>query len=80
MAQFQGKMDLLQGNMNTIMEYLQAQKATTFTSAANPAIAIVTNIVVVTTYVDDILDTMIQLVVSQSIYQSGPSRHVAAYP
>lgn len=64
--------------MNAISEYLQAQKATTSTSAANPSIA--TDAIVVTTSVDAVVDIVIQLVVSQPIYQSGPSRNAASYP
>ncbi|CAL5189189.1 unnamed protein product [Lathyrus oleraceus] len=58
MAQFQGRMDTFQGNMNTILEYLQAQTATTSTSAANLVSAIVT---------DAIVDTVIQPMVSKPI-------------
>ncbi|XP_050896091.1 uncharacterized protein LOC127102802 [Lathyrus oleraceus] len=61
LALFQGKMDTFQGNMNTIMEYLQAQK-TTISTSANPATAAVTNVVVVTTFVDAVVDTVIQAV------------------
>lgn len=80
LAQFQGKMDTFQGNMNTILEYLQAQKATTSTSDVDPASVVVTDAIVVTIFVDAIVDTVIQYVVSQPSYQPGPSRHVIAYP
>lgn len=79
-AQFRGGLNSFQGNMNTIMEYLQAHKTTTSTSASNPAIAIVTDVIAVTTSIDAVVDTVIQPVASQPIYQPGPSRHVAAYP
>lgn len=62
------------------MEYLQAQKATSSTSAANPASVVVTDAIVVTTSVDAVVDTVIQPVVSQPICQPGPSRHAIAYP
>lgn len=54
LAQFQGKMDLFQCNMDVIMEYLQAQKATT---SANPtSIDVVTNVIIVTTtFIDALL-------------------------
>lgn len=39
-------MDSFQGNMEAIMEYLQAQKATT---SSNHVIVVVTNVTVVTT-------------------------------
>lgn len=54
--------------MNTILEYIQAQKATTHTSIANPAIVVVTDVVVVTTFIDATMDTVIQPIVSQPIY------------
>ncbi|XP_050896201.1 uncharacterized protein LOC127102925 [Lathyrus oleraceus] len=67
-------MDTFQGNMNTILEYLQAQKATTSMSAANPASAVVTDAIAATTSIDAVVDTVIQPVVSQPIRQAGPSR------
>lgn len=79
MAQFQGKMDAFQGNMNTILDYLQAEKATTSTSVANPASAVITNVIAVTTSVDVVVDTVVQSV-SQPIFHLGPSRHAIAYP
>ncbi|XP_050908999.1 uncharacterized protein LOC127122752 [Lathyrus oleraceus] len=60
LAQVQGRMYTFQGNMNTILEYLQAQKATTSTSAANPASVVVTDAIAVTTSIDAVVDTVIQ--------------------
>lgn len=65
LAQFQGKMDTFQGNMDTILEYFQAQKATTSTSADPVTVVVTYAIVVVTSYADAIVETMIQSVVSQ---------------
>lgn len=80
LAQVQGKIDTFQGNMNTILEYLQAQKATTSTSAANLTSIVVTDAIIVTTSIDAVVDTVIQPVVSQTICRPGPSRHAIAYP
>lgn len=67
--------------MNTIMEYLQAQKATTSTSYVNPTTIVVTDaIIIVTTTIDTTANTMIQPVISQPICQPGPSKHVVSYP
>lgn len=52
------------------MEYLQAQKATTSTSATNLATVVVTDVFVVTASADAVVDTVIQLVVSQPIFQT----------
>lgn len=52
LAQFQDIMNAFQGNMNTIIEYLQAQKAATSTSAANSASAVVTDAINITTSAD----------------------------
>lgn len=74
-------MDLFQGNMNTIMEYLQAQKATTSTTYANPATVVVTDAtVVVTTNNVTVVNTVIQPMIRQPICQPSPSRHTATYP
>lgn len=78
LAQFQGEMNTSQGNMNTILEYIQAQKATTSSSVVIHATVVVTDVVVIATYVDAIMDTVIQPVVSQPICQTSPSRHVAS--
>lgn len=59
LAQFQGEIDTFQSNINTIMEYLQAQKATTSTFAANLTTVVVTDVVVVTISVDVVLDPVI---------------------
>lgn len=72
-------MDTFQGNMNTILQYLQAQKVVTSTFS-NPAIVMVNDVIVVITSVDTIVETMIHHVVSHSICQLGPSRHVVGYP
>lgn len=66
--------------MNTIIEYLQAQKANTSTSIVNPVVDVVTDAIVITTSVDAVVDTVIQPVVSQPICQPGPSRHAITYP
>lgn len=79
LAQVQGKMDTFQGNMNTILEYLQAQKATTSTSPANPTSVVVTDVIVVTTSVDVVVDIVVQPVI-QPICHPGPSKHAIAYP
>lgn len=79
LAQFHGRMDTFQGNMNTILEYLQVQKATTSTSAANPDFVVIIDAIVVTTSIDAIVDIVVQPV-SQPICQPGPSRHAIAYP
>lgn len=84
LAQFQGKMDLFQGNMEAVMEYLQAQKVTT--SANLDVAVIVTNDVDVTTTIIDAatiktpVDNVVQPVVSQPMFQVGPNRHVVSYP
>lgn len=78
-------MDLFQGNMDAIIEYLHAQKATT---VVNTTAVVVTNATVVTTIdvgttfivVETSVETMIQPIMNQSIPQPGPSRHVASYP
>lgn len=75
LAQFQGKIDTFQGNMNTVLKYIQAQKATT-----SYLTVVVTDLVVFTTSVDVVEDTVIQPMVSQPICQSSPSRHDVAYP
>lgn len=81
LAQFQGKMYIFQGNMNTIMEYLQAQKATTSTTYANPATNVVTDAtIVITTTTDTTVNTIIQPAVSHPIYHPGPSKHTASCP
>lgn len=62
-------MDLFQGNMDVIIEYLHAQKATT---AVNTTVAVVTNATVVTTtdagttlaVVETPVETMIQLIMN----------------
>lgn len=75
LVEFQGKIDLSQGNMDVIRRYFQAQKATT---SANPTIVVVvTNAIVVVTTA---ANTVIQFVVSQPIWQPGPSRHDDVYP
>lgn len=80
LAQFQRKMDIFQGNVNTTLKYILAQKATTST-LVNPATAMVIGAtVVVTTYIDNVVNTLIQLVVSQPIFYPSPSRHDVSYP
>lgn len=80
LAQFQGEKNIFWGNMNTIMEYIQAQKDTTSTSAAHPATVVVTDAIIVTSSVDVVVGTVLQPMVSHPICQSGTSRHVVAYP
>lgn len=57
LAQFQGKMDLFQGNMNAKMEYLQAHKATTST---NTIIVVTDATIVIIITADTVVNTMIQ--------------------
>lgn len=78
LAQFRGKMDLFQGNMDVIMEYLHAHKVTT---SANTITDVVTDAtVIIITIVDTTANIVIQHVARQPIYQPGPSRHVVVYP
>lgn len=67
------------------MEYLKAQKATTFVN--NIANVVVTNDTTATTTVVDaivVVETpvgiVIQLVISHPVFQAGPNRRVIAYP
>lgn len=67
--------------MNTIIEYLQAQKVTTSTTSTNPAIVVfIDATVVITNSTNIVVNTMTQPVVSQPICHPGPSRHATAYP
>lgn len=81
LTQLQGKMDLFHGNIEVIMEYLQAQKTTT---SVNPTIvAIITNVTDVTISVVDVsttIEIVVQPTIIQPIFQGAINRHVAAYP
>lgn len=83
LAQLQGKMDLFQGNMETIMEYLQAQRAYTST---NPITTIVTNVIVVTTSADVVatvendVETVVPTAMNQPIFPSTSNRIAVVYP
>lgn len=58
------------------MDYHHFQKATTYT---NVVVVVIDVIAVVTTMSDTVVNIMIQPVVSHSICQSDPSKHVALY-
>ena len=84
LAQVQGEMNLFRGNMETILEILQAQRAST---SANPVAANITNVVRVTNATADVvaavetpLDTMVPTAMNQHLFSSIANRLVAAYP
>ena len=70
----------LQVHMGTILEHLQAYRE-------NAIVVNLTNVIIVTTatgialVVVDLVDTIVQpVVVSQPLFQVGPSRFVVSYP
>lgn len=77
--------DLFKGNMDAILEYLQAQKVTT--SVNNIVVVVVvtsstnftTTVIDVTVAVENSYEIVIHLVVSHPIFQTGPSRHDVVY-
>lgn len=83
LAQVQGKMNLFQGNMETIMEYLQTQKVV---ASANPASDVVTNANVVTTTAGVVatVETPVEIVVPSAMdhpmFTFSSNKLVDAYP
>lgn len=83
LAQVHGIMDLLRGNMETILEIIQAQRAST---SANPTVANVTNVVGVTNATVDVVatiktlvETVVQIAVNQHMFPSVENRLAVAY-
>lgn len=84
LAQVQGRMNLFQGNMETILEILQTQTDPTF---VNPAAANVTHAAEVTNATADVVatvktpvETVAPTIVNHHLVSSATNRLAAAYP
>lgn len=84
LAQVHGRMNLFQGNMETILEILQTQRAPT---SANPTSANVTHAAEVTNstvdvaaYVETLVETVAPTTVNHHLVPSAANRLAISYP